>query len=218
MPSCLRFTLAVASISGALTGAPRPAHFITIAGFMAWALVFVVAPLMTALWPAVHIESEVWNLPKLGYYVVAVGMILLLLEDQIENDVAAVGMTMLLLEDQIQHNKAGALNEEFDQSWPTTATAQCSGDILDSSMRVHCPDDRPAHLVWKRVSLDICMVCGFLFTVFADSVWSSHFGRLTNASGPVSQNRIFGTFSYSDTMLKPARDGVAPGASAFAAR
>lgn len=60
--------------------------FITIAGFLAWALVFVVVPLMTALWPAVHIESEVWNLPKLGYYVVAVGMILLLLEDQIEHN------------------------------------------------------------------------------------------------------------------------------------
>ena len=60
--------------------------FITIAGFMAWALVFVLVPLMTALWPAVHIESEVWNLPKLGYYVVAVGMILLLLEDQIEHN------------------------------------------------------------------------------------------------------------------------------------
>jgi len=86
--------------------------FITVAGFLAWALVFVVVPLMTALWPAVHIESEVWNLPKLGYYVVAVGMILLLLENQIENDVVAVGMTMLLLEDQIQHNKALAVNEE----------------------------------------------------------------------------------------------------------
>ncbi|MGA3264032.1 MAG: diguanylate cyclase [Terracidiphilus sp.] len=60
--------------------------FITIAGFLAWALVFVVVPLMTAFWPTVHIESEVWNLPKLGYYVVAVGMILLLLEDQIEHN------------------------------------------------------------------------------------------------------------------------------------
>ena len=60
--------------------------FITVAGFLAWALVFVLVPLMTALWPAVHIESEVWNLPKLGYYVVAVGMILLLLEDQIEHN------------------------------------------------------------------------------------------------------------------------------------
>jgi hypothetical protein len=79
---------------------------------MAWALVFVVAPLMTALWPAVHIVSEVWNLPKLGYYVVAVGMILLLLEDQNEKSEAAVGMTMILLEDQIQHNKAVALNDD----------------------------------------------------------------------------------------------------------
>ena len=57
--------------------------FITIAGFMAWAAVFAVAPSMAAYWPQVHIESEVWNLPK---YVVAVGMILLLLEDQIEHN------------------------------------------------------------------------------------------------------------------------------------
>jgi diguanylate cyclase (GGDEF)-like protein len=55
--------------------------FITIAGFLAWSLVFVAAPIMEIHFPAVHIESEVWNLPK---YVVAVGMILLLLEDQIE--------------------------------------------------------------------------------------------------------------------------------------
>ncbi len=87
--------------------------FITIAGFLAWALVFVVAPLMTALWPAVHIESQVWNLPKLGYYVVAVGMILLLLEDQIEHNEEAAGMTMLLLEDQIQHNKTLAKHEDL---------------------------------------------------------------------------------------------------------
>ncbi|MGD0730236.1 MAG: GGDEF domain-containing protein [Terracidiphilus sp.] len=57
--------------------------FISIAGFLAWAMVFVVAPSMAAFWPAIHIESEVWNLPK---YVVAVGMILLLLEDQIEHN------------------------------------------------------------------------------------------------------------------------------------
>jgi diguanylate cyclase len=55
--------------------------FITIAGFFAWAAVFVVAPLQIALFPNFHLESEVWNLPK---YVVAVGMILLLLENQIE--------------------------------------------------------------------------------------------------------------------------------------
>jgi diguanylate cyclase (GGDEF)-like protein len=38
---------------------------------------------MGYLLPQVHIENEVWNLPK---YVVAVGMILLMLEDQIEHN------------------------------------------------------------------------------------------------------------------------------------
>lgn len=57
--------------------------FITIAGFLAWAAVFVMGPLTRAYWPGVHIENEVWNLPK---FVVAVGMILLLLEDQIEHN------------------------------------------------------------------------------------------------------------------------------------
>ena len=57
--------------------------FITIAGFLAWASVFVVAPLMAAFLPSVRVEGEVWNLPK---YVVAVGMILLLLEDQIKHN------------------------------------------------------------------------------------------------------------------------------------
>jgi len=57
--------------------------FVTIAGFFAWSMVFVVSPLMAAFRPLVHIEREVWNLPK---FVVAVGMILLLLEDQIEHN------------------------------------------------------------------------------------------------------------------------------------
>lgn len=57
--------------------------FVTIAGFFAWAMVFVVSPLMAAFQPSWHLESEVWNLPK---YVVAVGMIVLLLEDQIEHN------------------------------------------------------------------------------------------------------------------------------------
>lgn len=56
---------------------------ITIAGFMAWAGVFVVAPWVDAHYPNIHIENEVWNLPK---YLVAVGMILLLLEEQIEHN------------------------------------------------------------------------------------------------------------------------------------
>ena len=56
---------------------------ITIIGFLGWALVFVLGPLAGVLAPHAQIESEVWNLPK---YVVAVGMILLLLEDQIEHN------------------------------------------------------------------------------------------------------------------------------------
>lgn len=57
--------------------------FITTAGFLAWAAVFVAAPAMQAWVPTFHLESEVWNLPK---YVVAIGMILLLLEEQIEHN------------------------------------------------------------------------------------------------------------------------------------
>ncbi len=57
--------------------------FITIAGFFAWASVFVVAPVLLSYFPKVLVEGEVWNLPK---YLVAIGMILLLLEDQIEHN------------------------------------------------------------------------------------------------------------------------------------
>jgi diguanylate cyclase (GGDEF)-like protein len=57
--------------------------FITIAGFLAWAAVFAIAPGLSAFAPALRIEGEVWNLPE---YLVAVGMILLLLEDQIDQN------------------------------------------------------------------------------------------------------------------------------------
>jgi diguanylate cyclase (GGDEF)-like protein len=57
--------------------------FITVLGFLVWANVFTIAPAMGAFFPGFHLESEVWNLPK---YVVAVGMILILLEDQIEHN------------------------------------------------------------------------------------------------------------------------------------
>ncbi len=57
--------------------------FVTIAGFVTWTSVFVAGPLMDAFLPQVHIESEVYNLSK---YIVAVGMILLLLEDQLEHN------------------------------------------------------------------------------------------------------------------------------------
>ncbi len=55
--------------------------FITIGGFLAWTLVFALGPWLSFDFPNLHLESEVWNLPK---YVVAVGMLLLLLENQIE--------------------------------------------------------------------------------------------------------------------------------------
>jgi diguanylate cyclase (GGDEF)-like protein len=57
-----------------------PGAFIGVAGFLFWASVFVIAPLQEIYFPKVTIESEVWNLPK---YVVAVGMILLVLEEQL---------------------------------------------------------------------------------------------------------------------------------------
>jgi diguanylate cyclase (GGDEF)-like protein len=57
--------------------------FITIVGFLAWALVFVAAPAIQHYLPQAHPRDEVWNLPK---YVVAVGMILLVLEDQIAHN------------------------------------------------------------------------------------------------------------------------------------
>jgi diguanylate cyclase (GGDEF)-like protein len=57
--------------------------FITIAGFLAWSSVFAIGPFLQAYYPSIHIEDEVWNLPK---YVVAVGMILLLLEDQLAHN------------------------------------------------------------------------------------------------------------------------------------
>jgi len=66
------------SYRGATTGA-----FITICGFFLWANVFVAGPIQQAWFPAAHVESEVWNLPK---FVVGFGMILLLLEEQIEHN------------------------------------------------------------------------------------------------------------------------------------
>ncbi len=56
---------------------------ITTFGFLAWACVFLVGPFIQMNYPTIHVEAEVWNLPK---YLVAVGMILLLLEDQLEHN------------------------------------------------------------------------------------------------------------------------------------
>lgn len=62
---------------------PTTGAFITICGFFLWASVFVAGPIHEAWFQAVHIESEVWNLPK---FVVGIGMILILLEEQIEHN------------------------------------------------------------------------------------------------------------------------------------
>ncbi|MGA9070008.1 MAG: GGDEF domain-containing protein [Terracidiphilus sp.] len=60
---------------------PTTGSVITIIGFITWASVFLIGPWLFYSFPAVHVESEVWNLPK---FIVAVGMILILLEGQIE--------------------------------------------------------------------------------------------------------------------------------------
>ncbi len=72
---CLHFWLSLRRTTG---GA-----LITIAGFFAWSAVFVVGPVLDVFAPSAHVDDEVWNLPK---YVVAVGMILLLLEEQLEHN------------------------------------------------------------------------------------------------------------------------------------
>ncbi len=51
-----------------------------VGGFVLWGAVFPTSALLQAFAPAVQVDSEVWNIPK---YLVAVGMILTLLEDQI---------------------------------------------------------------------------------------------------------------------------------------
>src|SRR5271166_1171010 len=53
----------------------------TVLGFVAWGAVFPIGASLAIFAPSVHVESEVWNIPK---YFVAVGMILILLEDQIQ--------------------------------------------------------------------------------------------------------------------------------------
>ena len=72
---CLHFCVSLRRATG---GA-----LITISGFFAWSSVFVVGPILDAFAPNARIDSEVWNLPK---YVVAVGMILLALEEQLEHN------------------------------------------------------------------------------------------------------------------------------------
>jgi diguanylate cyclase (GGDEF)-like protein len=52
----------------------------SVLGFVAWGAVFPIGTLLGTFAPSVHVESEVWNIPK---YFVAVGMIVILLEDQV---------------------------------------------------------------------------------------------------------------------------------------
>jgi diguanylate cyclase (GGDEF)-like protein len=54
----------------------------TVGGFVLWGAVFPVGLVLALYAPSTKIDSEVWNIPK---YLVAVGMILTLLEDQIAN-------------------------------------------------------------------------------------------------------------------------------------
>ena len=56
---------------------------ITALGLLAWSLVFPLGMAFDIWLPQVHVDAEVWNLPK---YLVAVGMILLLLEDQLRQN------------------------------------------------------------------------------------------------------------------------------------
>jgi len=56
---------------------------ITSIGLFAWSLVFPLGMAFDVYLPQVHVDAEVWNLPK---YLVAVGMILLLLEDQLRQN------------------------------------------------------------------------------------------------------------------------------------
>ncbi len=55
----------------------------TTLGFVAWGSVFPIGLFLYFKMPGAHVESEVWNLPK---YFVAVGMILTLLEEQVEKN------------------------------------------------------------------------------------------------------------------------------------
>ena len=56
---------------------------VTLFGFFAWTSVFPISELGPKLMPGFHVDAEVWNLPK---YLVAVGMILLLLEEQLNQN------------------------------------------------------------------------------------------------------------------------------------
>ncbi len=59
---------------------PSAGVLTTVFGFFAWGLSFPAGLLLQKFAPSIHVEAEVWNIPK---YLVAVGMIVTLLEDEI---------------------------------------------------------------------------------------------------------------------------------------
>lgn len=59
---------------------PSAGVLATVFGFIAWGVSFPAGILLQSFAPSIHVEAEVWNIPK---YLVAVGMIVTLLEDQI---------------------------------------------------------------------------------------------------------------------------------------
>lgn len=58
-------------------------YVVTAAGMFAWCLVFPVGDQLLQHFPQVHVDDEVWNLPK---YLVAVGMILILFEEELRRN------------------------------------------------------------------------------------------------------------------------------------
>jgi diguanylate cyclase (GGDEF)-like protein len=63
---------------------PTAGVITTVAGFIAWGLVFPAGMALDAWAPHVHIDDTAYNIPK---YVVAIGIILTLLEEQMERSI-----------------------------------------------------------------------------------------------------------------------------------
>lgn len=72
---CLQFAASNQRMTGGFV--------VTLLGLLAWSLVFPLSMVFDIFLPKVQIGAEVWNLPK---YLVAVGMILLLLESQLKRN------------------------------------------------------------------------------------------------------------------------------------